>query len=83
MHDLFARPAISPTMSATQSTFVSTTETQMPQRLSTSAISPVSEVVGTKLPSSPAPKRSRSPSPLPSGQLFPENSFSTQDDTER
>ncbi|KAG6726602.1 hypothetical protein I3842_02G088700 [Carya illinoinensis] len=53
------------------------------RRFPTPAINLDSEVVATKRTSSPALKRTRSPSSLPSGQLFPENFFSTQDNTER
>jgi hypothetical protein len=66
-------------MMATRSNFVSKTDSQIPQKFSTSAINPVSGVVATKYTSPPALKRMRSPSLLPSDQLFPEKSYSTED----
>ncbi|XP_050240312.1 SAC3 family protein B isoform X2 [Quercus robur] len=77
------RPSISPPMLGTRSNFVSTSDSQIHQRFSPSAINPVTEVAATKLTSSPAPKRTRSPPLLSSDRVFPDYSDSTQDDTER
>lgn len=66
-------------MMATMSNFVSTTDSQIHQKFSTSAINPVSGVVATEHTSPPAIKRTRSPSLLPNDQPFPEKSYSTQD----
>jgi hypothetical protein len=73
------RPSISPPMMATMSNFVSTTDSQIHQKFSTSAINPVSGVVATEHTSPPAIKRTRSPSLLPNDQLFPKKFSSTQD----
>jgi hypothetical protein len=77
VHDF--RPASSPPMMATRPNFVSATDSQFHQNFSTPVVNPVSGVVATKPTSLPALKRTRSPSLLPSDQLFPEKSYSTQD----
>lgn len=78
-----SRPSISPPILGTRENSISTSDSQIHQRFSPSGISHVSEVAATKLTSSPAPKRTRSPPILSGVQVFPENSESTQDGIER